>query len=103
MSLKHVYGSSSCPKGIQIYNGEKIFYVAGINLVKCKIEKMTQEILKRDPNTQKIFGIELSQNKNYLAVAESIKSKIYVNLYDPVSLSKKHLFVFMDIPLVSIK
>ena len=93
LQLRHIFGINLLPNNVNMLDKQKAFFISGNNVVKNKLAENSMTFVPGNENCNKINAICLSQNKNYLAVAE-MGSKPIIYLYDPVSLRKKKFLAF---------
>lgn len=95
LKLRHIFGVNTTPNNVHMLDKQKVFFISGNNVVKNKLQENNMSFIPGSENYYKITSISLSQNKNYLAIAET-GSKPIIYLYDPVSLRKKKFLAFSD-------
>ena len=93
--LKHVFGMNQIKNGLKIFEKNEIFYLAGHNIIKYDVIKKSQNFISGNENYKKITSIAMSQDKKFLAVAETGLKPI-IHIFNPSNLRKRKFLALID-------
>jgi WD40 repeat protein len=95
--IKQVIGLRSNVSNCIAYQDEQtIVYPAGSNIIIYNIDQKSQKYIPCSEKSTGMTTMCISQNKRYIAIAEKIADKPFINIYDLHTLRKRKALTISD-------